>query len=99
MEQETLTPEQIRTLLSLGGGSGPNALANPTENPEAFEFFAFVVDGRVAAIFIASKETMQNYIAAWSSSPIIVKLAPEQKNVVQLNWDYDAENEEFSQPA
>lgn len=93
-----LTPEQITNLLSLGGGSGPNASANPAENPSEFEFFAFVVDGKVAAVFIASKEHMQDYITAWSSDHLTVKLTPEQKNVVAKNWDYDQETGQFSQP-
>ena len=99
MSNVPLTPNEIQTLLSLGGGSGPNAAANPMENPEAFEFFAFVVDGAVDAIFIASKETMQNYINAWSSNPITVKLTAEQKNVVQVDWSYDAESGSFTESA
>ena len=98
METEQLTPDQIIALLALGGGSGPNGLNNPLENPEAFEFFAFVVDGKVATIFMASKENMQNYIAAWSSNPVTVKLTPEQKNVVLEDWNYNSQTGEFSQP-
>lgn len=93
-----LTPEQITTLLSLGGGSVTNSVANPTENASAFEFFAFVVDGKVSAIFVANKEHMQDYITAWSSNPITVKLTPSQKNVVANGWNYDQETGEFSQP-
>ena len=99
METEQLTPDQIIALLALGGGSGPNSAANPSENPEAFEFFAFVVDGSVAVIFVASKEHMAKEIAAWSSGPTVVKLTAEQKNVVLENWNYNSQTGEFSQPA
>lgn len=93
-----LTADQITTLLSLGGGSVTNSAANPVENPSAFEFFAFVVAGKVAAIFMANKEHMQDYITAWSSNPITVKLASAQKNVVANGWNYDSTTGEFSQP-
>lgn len=72
--------------------------ASTLENPDGFEFFAFVVDGKVAVIFTPSKETMQNYIDALSSNPIIVKLSAPQKNVVGIDWDYDEQTGEFSQP-
>lgn len=73
-------------------------LASPKVTPEAYEFFAFVVDAKVAAVFIANKESMQEYITAFSSNPTIVKLTAEQKNVVQMDWDYDGGTGEFSQP-
>jgi glyoxylate utilization-related uncharacterized protein len=98
MESTPLTPEQIMAMLALGGGSGPNASANPTENPDAFEFFAFVVDGKVSIIFTANKDHMQDYITAFSSSPTVVKLASQQKNVVTYNWNYNSQSGEFSQP-
>jgi len=74
------------------------ALSSPTLTPEAYEFFAFVVNGKVEAIFIATKQTMQNYIDALSSNPIIVKLSTAQKNVVEMGWDYDEQSGNFSQP-
>jgi hypothetical protein len=73
-------------------------LENSQISPDGYEFFAFVVDGVVSVIFIASKESMQKEIIAWSSNPTIVKLTPEQKNVVLENWIYDSETGEFSQP-
>lgn len=72
--------------------------ASSQVSPDGFEFFAFVVDGKVAVVFIANKESMHKEIAAWSSNPTIVKLAPEQKNVVLENWNYDAQTGEFSEP-
>jgi len=74
------------------------ALASPKITPDAYEFFAFVVGGDVAAVFIAHKEGMQNYIDALSSNPVIVKLAPEQKNVVGTGWAYEEQTGQFSQP-
>lgn len=71
---------------------------NPSINPEGFEFFAFVVDGKVAALFTCSKETMQDYINAWSSNPTIVKLTDAQKNIVFKDWNYDEQTGEFSEP-
>lgn len=97
MESAPLTPEQIMTMLALGGGSGPNAAANPTENPDAFEFFAFVVDGKVSIVFTADKQTMQDYVAAFSSNPTVVKLTPQQKNIITYNWNYNSQTGEFSQ--
>lgn len=73
-------------------------LASSQVSPDGFEFFAFVVDGKVAVIFVASKESMHKEIAAWSSNPTIVKLTDEQKNVVLEDWDYDSETGEFSEP-
>jgi len=72
--------------------------ANTLENPEGFEFFAFVVDGKVSVLFTPSKETMQNYIDALSANPVIVKLSAAQKNEVFVGWDYDEQTGEFSQP-
>ncbi|NDB36008.1 MAG: hypothetical protein EB023_11855 [Flavobacteriia bacterium] len=91
MSDAPLTPDQQETLRSI-------SLANPLQNPDEFEFFAFVVEGKVKAIFIAAKETMQSYIVPWSSNPITVKLNSDEKNVVQLEWDYNAATREFSQP-
>lgn len=98
MDYTPLTNEQIAALNAWQGGSGPNAAKNPSENPEAFEFFAFVVDGSVAVVFVASKEHMAKEIAAWSSGPTIVKLTDQQKNVVLENWNYNNQTGEFSQP-
>lgn len=98
MDSTPLTPDQITTLLSLGAGSGPSASFSPEANPENFEFFAFVVDGQISAIFIASKEHMQDYISTWSSNPLTVKLTPEQKNVVAKGWNYNHETGGFSAP-
>lgn len=67
-------------------------------SPDGYEFFAFVVGGKVAVVFIASKESMPKEIAAWSSNPTIVKLTNEQKNVVLEDWNYDSETGEFSEP-
>lgn len=55
---------------------------NPVSHPDQFEFFAFVVDGE-AAVIIPVKSDAELLIAAWSSEPKVVKLKPEQKNVVQ----------------
>lgn len=74
------------------------ALASPTITPDAYEFFAFVVNGEVSVVFIASKDSMQDYIDALSSNPLIVKLATAQKNVVGVGWAYEEQTNEFSQP-
>lgn len=73
-------------------------LSSPKVTPELYEFFAFVVDGRVVAVFIANKQHMQDYITAFSSNPTIVKLTAEHKNVVQADWEYNEQTGEFSQP-
>jgi hypothetical protein len=41
---------------------------------------------------------MPDYINAFSSNPTIVKLSNEQKNVVEMNWNYDSQTGQFSQP-
>lgn len=87
-----LTPEQKEEYAALVRA------ANTLENPEGFEFFAFVVDGKVSVLFTPAKETMQNYIDALSSDPVIVKLSDAQKNAVFVGWDYDEQTGEFSEP-
>jgi hypothetical protein len=89
---DEMTSEQKETFFAQIG------LSSSQISPDGFEFFAFVVDGKVAVVFIANKESMHKEIAAWSSNPTIVKLTPEQKNVVLENWDYDAQTGEFSAP-
>jgi len=86
-----LTPEQKLEYVALVRD------ANVFENTDGFEFFAFVVDGKVAVLFTPTKETMQNYIDALSSNPIIVKLSNAQKNEVRAGWNYDAQTGEFSE--
>lgn len=73
-------------------------ISNPQINPDGYEFFAFIVDQKVSAIFVASKENMQEYITAFSSNPVVVKLTSAQKNLVQTGWDYNSESGELSQP-
>jgi len=89
---ENMTDEQKTNFFAQIG------LGSSQISPDGYEFFAFVVDGKVAVIFIASKETMQKEITAWSSNPKVVKLTTEQKNVVLENWNYDDQTGEFSQP-
>jgi len=72
---------------------------SPLQNPDLFEIFAFVVGGEVAVTFAAHKEYMDNYIAAWSSNPVVVVLSDAQKNVVNTGWAYDAETGTFTEPA
>jgi len=74
------------------------ARANPELNPDGYEFFALVVDGKVSVIFTPTKEVMQEYIDTLSSNPIVVKLTPAQKNVVLRDWNYDEQTGDFSQP-
>lgn len=69
---------------------------NPVSHPEEFEFFAFVVDGEVATIFPVQHQA-ELLIAAWSSDPKIIKLTPEQKNVVQ-NGDLLSGDGTFTNP-
>lgn len=73
------------------------ALNNPEISPAGYEFFAFVVGGNVGEIFTANKSGMQHYIDTFSSNPIVIKLTPEQKNVVKKGWSYDSETGVFSQ--
>lgn len=72
---------------------------SPAQNPDLFEFFAFVVDGEVAVTFAAHKDYMANYIAAWSSNPKTVLLSGAQKNTVESGWAYDDETGTFTEPA
>jgi glyoxylate utilization-related uncharacterized protein len=72
---------------------------SPAQNPDLFEFFAFVVDGEVAVTFAAHKEYMANYVAAWSSNPKTVVLSDAQKNVVGTGWVYDETTGAFAEPA
>ena len=60
----------------------------PSNNPEMFEFFAFVVDGEVTVIYPLQK-TIEAYIAAWSSDPKVLKLSEDQKNIVRSGWQHD----------
>jgi hypothetical protein len=55
---------------------------NPVSNPEQFEFFAFVVENEVTVV-IPVMNNAELLLAAWSSDPKVVKLAADQKNVVQ----------------
>jgi hypothetical protein len=55
---------------------------NPLSNPEQFEFFAFVVENEVAVV-IPVMNNAELLVAAWSSNPKVVKLAADQKNVIQ----------------
>lgn len=89
---ENMTSEQKEAFFAQIGN------ASSQTNPDGFEFFAFVVDGKVSVVFIASKATMQKEIAAWSANPIVVKLSDAQKLTVLENWDYDAQTGEFSEP-
>ena len=87
-----MTPEQKEVFFAQIG------LASPKINPDAYELFAFVINNKVSVIFTASKENMQDYIQAMSSNPLIIKLTPEQKNIVVQGWDYNSENGGFSAP-
>lgn len=89
---ENMTPEQKNGFFQQLG------LLNPQISPERYEFFAFVVDDAVAVVFMATKDHMQKYIDTLSSNPTIVKLTPQQKNVVLTGWNYDSETGEFSEP-
>ena len=69
------------------------------EQPEKYEFFAFVVQDEVASIFPAHKEYFIPHIQAWSSNPKIVTLSDNEKNVVKAGWLYDEQSGSFSQPS
>lgn len=69
---------------------------NPLTHPQEFEFFAFVVEGEVAVI-VPVKNDAELLVAAWSSEPKVVKLLPEQKNVVQ-NGDLLGSDGTFTNP-
>jgi glyoxylate utilization-related uncharacterized protein len=87
---EEMTPEQKESFFAQIGS------ASSQVSPDGFEFFAFVVDGKVSVVFVASKASMQKEITAWSSNPTVVKLSDAQKLTVLENWDYDAQTGEFS---
>lgn len=89
---EEMTPEEKEEFFT------NIALANPKLTPDAYEFFAFVVGGLVMAVFIAHRDTMQNYIEALSANPIIVKLTAPQKNVVEAGWEYEEQTGQFTPP-
>jgi hypothetical protein len=64
---------------------------NPiSTHPHEYEFFAFVVDGEVGKVFPVPADN-EELIALWTSNPIIVQLAPEQKGVVMYGWKHDGE--------
>ena len=58
---------------------------SPLDNPELYEFFAFVVDSDVAMVFPVHL-SIEGIIAALQSNPKIVKLRPYEKNQVTLGW-------------
>lgn len=69
---------------------------NPFENPEEYEFFAFVVDGEVT-LKIPLHNSFEGMIAAMSSDPKVIKLSSPEKLSVIDGWTYNGEN--FSPPA
>jgi len=64
---------------------------SPLDNPELYEFFAFVVDSDVAMVFPVHV-SIEGIIAALQSNPKIVKLRPYEKNQVTLGWVMTDEN-------
>jgi len=89
---EQMTPEEKTEFFALLRS------ASPEQNPPAFEFFALVVGGKVAHIVTLSVDAAQEQIGAMSSDPKVVKLNASQKNIVALEWDYDASTGGFSAP-
>jgi hypothetical protein len=61
---------------------------NPAQSPEAYEFYAFIVDNEVAVVMPVSS-AMPLHNAVFSSDPIIKKLSSEQKNIVVQGWTWD----------
>jgi len=74
-------------------------IRSSVDHPEDYEFFVAVVDGTVAATYVAHKEYMSELVSAFSANPKIVILAENQKNIIQPNWRYDQETGAFSEPS
>lgn len=71
---------------------------NPVSNPEAFEFFAFIVGDEVAAIIPTGIEA-ELITAVWSSNPKVIKLTPEQKNIIQQGFTFNDADSTFTDPS
>jgi len=67
-------------------------IKSPTDYPQDWEFFAFVIDGEVAVVMPMHKTNMPAHVAALSSNPKVIVLPEELKNVVKSGWKYSNEN-------
>lgn len=67
---------------------------SPTENPDLFKHFAYIVDGDVAHIEryeISSK--MMGIIACLQSNPQIIEVTGDLRSQINLGgWTYDGTN-------
>ena len=61
-----------------------------------FEYFAFVVENEVAVVIPINKYNLENWVAALSSDPKVIKLEDSQKDIVISGWTFDGES--FSAP-
>ena len=71
---------------------------NPLNNPEVFEFFAFTIENEVAVVVPVTINT-ELLVAAWSSNPKVIKLTPEQKNIVQQGFTFNDADSTFTDPS
>lgn len=71
----------------------------PYQDPDSWEFFAFVVDGEVANIFpVYKNDHSQGMIAAFSSDPKVIKLKDDEKNNVGVGMILDSHTNRFRAP-
>lgn len=63
----------------------------PSENPDAFRHFAFIVDGEVGHINrIQIAPGLERSIACLSSNPIVVEITGDLRSqVATVGWVYD----------
>lgn len=70
----------------------------PPFNQADFTYFAIVVENEVAQVYPMRTLALEALVAALSSDPKIVVLAPAQKDVVVPGWTYNVETGEFIEP-
>ena len=73
----------------------PTVPPNPSQSPDEYEFFVFVIDGEVA-LKIPIQTTLELMVAALSSDPKVIKLSSQEKLSVKEGWTHDGAN--FSEP-
>lgn len=70
---------------------------NPTQNPEMFNHYMFVIDGEVVwRESVEKHEQMEMINAVFQSNPTIVQCPDELATTIQFGWTYDGTT--FSPP-
>lgn len=67
-------------------------IKSPTDSPQEWEFFAFIIDEEVAVVMPMHKSNMPAHVAALSSDPKVVIVPDELKNIVKSGWKYSQES-------